>query len=134
MAESEDQPAPTQAEQSPNFPTQLHREPSQQELEAAQHLIEHSQGVPVQPSRELWAAAENGDEAYVGGEPREDGSDVHHDLSDVQAFAQSYPDPQMMQTPLPERRPPPPSMTPGGQMCRLVIIFTLTCEAELMRM
>jgi GATA-binding protein, other eukaryote len=125
MAESEDQPAATQGAQSPTFPTQLHREPSQQELEAAQHLIEHSQGVPVQPSRESWAVAENGDEAYVDGEPREDGSDVHHDLSDVQAFAQSYPDPQMMQTTLTQQRPPPPSMTPGGQMCRFVTILCL---------
>jgi hypothetical protein len=107
---------------SPGVSTQLNREPSQQELEVAQHLIEHSQGVPVQQPRETYA--EEGFSQHAEGEQRENGGVVegHHDLRDsLQAFHQAYPTSQAVQgAPLPHRRVPPSGAMPGGQMCRYV--------------
>lgn len=108
---------------SPSLPTQLNREPSQQELEVARHLIEHSQGVSgAQQGREQFPVAASTEQMGHGeGEPRENG--VHHDLGDVQAFtAQRYPSPSQagqgagMQPQ--QQRMVASGTVPGGQMCR----------------
>lgn len=124
-ATNEEAQVATRPRMSPSLPTQLNREPSQQELEVAQHLIEHSQGVSAtQPGRDAYPAASSVEQAGPGeSERRENGaSDVHHDLRDVQAFtAQRYPSPSQsgQGASMPQQpRMVPSGTVPGGQMCR----------------
>jgi hypothetical protein len=109
------------------LPTQLNRELSQQELDAAQQLIEHSQSIPRRHSPESAQGGEQMQDARSG-EGGENGvpSQEHHDLSDSMLGYQRpspYPSAPPVQdsdmTPGQQRAQSNPS-TPGGQMCRYV--------------
>ena len=98
-----------------SMPTQLNRELSQQELEVAQHLLDHSQGIPQRQSSESRRSGEHARDMPRGDDERGNGisSQEHHDLSDsLQGFAQPY---SSVQTTPSQRQPS--AMTPGGQMC-----------------
>ncbi|KAK3678065.1 GATA type transcriptional activator of nitrogen-regulated proteins [Recurvomyces mirabilis] len=90
---------------------QLQREPSQQDLELAQSLIEHSQGGQVQPPQSTWQAL-NGGEPSPYGQPH-DGAATdmmnQHEMAGMPSF---YSHPHTHQ-PLQRRTPTAPS----GQMC-----------------
>lgn len=111
----------------PNVPTQLNREPSQQELEAAQHLIEHSQSIQQRQPSESRQSDENARYAERDGDERSNGAPnyAHHDLSDsLQGFTPPYPSAQPQSNTVPiQRRQPANGMTPGGQMCRYVLLY-----------
>ena len=104
---------------SSSMPIQLNREPSQQELEVARQLIEHSQSIPSQQSQEALRAnayAQDGS-SYEGESSNGLSPQEHHDLGDsVQEYSQPYPSMQTM-TPT-QRRSPASGLVPGGQMCR----------------
>lgn len=119
---------------SPSISTQLSREMSQQELDAAQQLIEHSQSIPRRHSP---GSAQGGDQhmqdARRSGEEGENGvqSQEHHDLSDSVSMYQRphpYPSAPLLQdndmTPGQRRQQSNPS-TPGGQMCRYALYLKI---------
>lgn len=109
----------------PNRPAHIHREPSQQELEVAQHLLDHAQNHQVQHQashdavgihdldgyRPLHTSA--GAEAHAAAE--------HHDLGDIpQQYTHPYPSPPVQYARPPgqsSRGTPPSGIVPGGQMC-----------------
>ena len=92
-----------------DMPALIRREPSQQELEIAQHLIDHSQSLhPQQPTREWTAEGSSSVQA-------------HHDLGDsvhlpedrqasVASGVQEAPSSS-------QQRTPAPTSAPSGQMC-----------------
>ncbi|KAK5133698.1 hypothetical protein LTR08_007452 [Meristemomyces frigidus] len=123
---------PTAAE--PHHPTLIHREPSQQELEIAQHLLDHAQSLHnrPQPPPSAWSAMDVASyQPPQGGlpnyQPLQGGHDgngrvtpEHHDLSDIpQQHAHPYPVVAVAQhaaQPI-QRTTPVSSIVPGGQMC-----------------
>ena len=113
---------------SSTMPTQLSRELSQQELDAAQQLIEHSQSVPRRYSPESAQGGDQAQDARRGGEEAENGarSQEHHDLSDsLLAYQQSSPYPSAPPVRNTDMTPGQPQThstpsTPGGQKCRYV--------------
>ena len=120
-----------------NLPSQLQRAPSEQELEIARHLIEHSQS---QPAVQLVESQRiNGYMQEVRSAGSELGSDIsnheHHDLNDsLQGFAQPYGDAQGMQsssTPTQRRQPSSGAIPPGGQMCRYTSLTSISPMQEL---
>lgn len=126
MGESNGAMAPTST---PDMPARVHREPSQQELEIAQHLIEHSQSsqpslsgpstlhissqqpeFPRYQPQDLPAYATNGDE--------------HHDLTNSLQYytRQGLTAPAVQQSSGAERALSPASVSSNvvssGQRCR----------------
>ena len=108
-----------------SMPTQLSRELSQQELDAAQQLIEHSQSIPRRHSPESVQGSEQLQEARRGGDEHGNGvpSHEHHDLSDslnsVYHQPSPYPTAPAVQTMTPPQRGAQSNdMPPVGQMCR----------------
>ena len=102
------------------MPTQLNREPSQQELEAAQQLIEHSQSISQRTAPEQRRSDERAADGRGGGDHSNGFTNQeYHDLDDsIQGFAQPYPGGIQTQSMIPAQRPSPAGgSTPGGQMC-----------------
>lgn len=117
---SDNKPPTAAAMGSSSLPGTLNRERSQQDLEVAQQLIEHSQSVPARQSPESSAAKEyqqasesaNGE---ANGRPLSSGNQGSSDGSP--AYVQTYSTPQTV-TPA-TRRGSNNNTTPvGGQMCR----------------
>ncbi|RMX74741.1 hypothetical protein D0869_12295, partial [Hortaea werneckii] len=116
--------------QSPQHPAHIQRAPSQQELEIAQHLIEHSQGSqaaqhayksPYQDSERPvgpygWAQAP--DAASDGGKAGPSEPQTMHDIPQQQPqyHFPSSPAPSQGSTSA-QRRSQPVTNPPGGQMC-----------------
>ena len=111
---------------SSTMPTQLSRGLSQQDMDAAQQLIEHSQSVPRRYSPESAQGGDQAQDARRGGEEGENGipSQEHHDLSDsLLAYQQPSPYPNAPPVHNADITPGQPQMqstpsTPGGQLCR----------------
>ena len=108
-----------------SMPTQLSRELSQQELDAAQQLIEHSQSIPRRHSPESARGSEQPQDARRGGDENGNGvaSHEHHDLSDslnsVYQRPSPYPTAPAVQNMTPPQRVASSNETlPVGQMCR----------------
>lgn len=119
--ESELMPTPAGTIGPSSMPTQLNREPSQQELEVAQQLIEHSQSVPQRPPFDSLRSDEHAQTVHDAGESQINGapSSDHHDLSDS---VHGYPSPylsgsQRDNTTPTQRRTPASGPTPGAQVC-----------------
>ncbi|KAK3680352.1 GATA type transcriptional activator of nitrogen-regulated proteins [Vermiconidia calcicola] len=123
MASSENEAASsvTATTTSPAMPLQLNREPSQQDLEVARQLVEHSQSIPSQQLRETYRSSAGPQDARSSDPAQSNGffRSEHHDLSDsMQGQVHPYPAAQAVRSSTPPHlRPPPSSSTPGGQMC-----------------
>lgn len=108
------------------MPTQLSRELSQQELDAAQQLIEHSQSIPRRHSPESAQGSEQPQDSGRGGDKNGNGvpSHEHHDLTDSlnSVYHQQpspYPTAPAVQNMTPPQRGAQSNDTlPVGQMCR----------------
>ena len=118
---SSDNKAPTTAVAGPSsLPGRLNRERSQQDLEVAQQLIEHSQSVPARQSPESHTAKEyqqasQGVNGEASGHPVSPGDQGSSDGSP--GYVQTYSSPQTVKPA--ERRASSNVTTPvGGQMCR----------------
>ena len=119
---SQAMPSSTRTTGESTEPTQLSRERSQPELEAAQHLIEHSQSI-----RQRQAAESPRSEGYTHyvGESSDAPMNVastseHYEPDDrAQVHAQPFADAHgvLSATPV-QQRAPSNSTTPSGQMCR----------------
>ncbi|KAK4544920.1 hypothetical protein LTR36_003825 [Oleoguttula mirabilis] len=113
----------TAASPSGQRPTLVHREPSQQELEIAQHLLDHAQSLHSHqsPPPDTKSSSEIPGyrplQAYAG----ENGSATpeHHDLGDIpQQYAHAFASAVPVQTATPPaQRRTSSDMVPGGQMC-----------------
>ena len=102
-------------------PSGLNREPSQQDLEVARQLIEHSQSIPAQQQMlELHAAKEYQRGGHSENSESSSGlsNQEHHDLDDSShEYTQPYPSP--LNVTLTERTTPSSGgAAVGGQMCR----------------
>ena len=103
-------------------PPRLHSEMSQQELEIARHLIEHSQSIPSHQMSEAHANKDSQQPLYPSnGEYHAPVSNhQRHDLNDsMPGFGQSYPSPQNA-TYLDRQSPNATVPAVNGQMCRYV--------------
>lgn len=118
-----DTPAPAKvgAQHEHELPTRLHRELSQQELEVARQLIEHSQSVPVQQSSEAHEVR-----AQQQGTSGEDGMQNGTQSSSVERLdmtnglqSHAHPPANSQKVPSLERQAPASAAAPNeGQKCR----------------
>ena len=107
-----------------DMPAQLSRGLSQQELDAAQQLIEHSQSIPRRHSPESTQGSEQVHDVARSGEEMENGasSQEHHDLRDSLLMYQHHA-PYSSTSPIQDMSPAGPQESnshtvPAGQMCR----------------
>ena len=121
LANDERTPAPQRTTPPRGF-APLNRQPSQQELEIAQHMVDQTRVVPRYPSPDD-SSQQNGHahepQPNAAGGSRTAGE--HHDLSDsMQTYANPYPNMSRAQdVPTPPASIQPASdTTPNGQMCR----------------
>lgn len=104
----------------------LNRQPSQQDLELAQQLVDHSRGAPPYPSERKGHANGYDHEANESESSvpiRHADKEYQHDLSNgMQAYASSpYPEPSQHQAASASqfsRSQETNGAVPGGQMCR----------------
>lgn len=112
---------------SPRIPSLLQRQPSQQELEAAQHLVEHSKGAQhaAHPHEAGFSShATTHDTPQVA---RQQGSGVLHSADDAaqQDSRRASPAPSSVSAAASSRQSPMmTSLPPGGQQCRYESILT----------
>lgn len=110
---------------SPRIPSLLQRQPSQQELEAAQHLVEHSKGAQhaAHPQEATISSHATHDSPQVA---RHQGSGVLHGTDDVarQGSRRASPAPSSASAVADSRQSPMmTSLPPGGQQCRYDCTF-----------
>ena len=120
MAESAASTAATAGPSS--LPSGLNREPSQQELEVARQLIEHSKSIPAQQTPESHVARDHqpGEQRSNGEASSRVSNEEHHDLDDsLQSYVNPYPS-SVNVTSTELRAPSSGVPTISGQMCRYV--------------
>ncbi|KAI5362845.1 Putative Zinc finger, GATA-type, Zinc finger, NHR/GATA-type, transcription factor GATA [Septoria linicola] len=120
MANASASPAPTRPKGlSPRMANLLHREPSQQELEAARQLVEHSQSVTMQ------APAQDPQSSQTASNQNQTSTSFQHgyrEASEYPSSTQGSPVVSLASAPIMQpSRTSPSAMsnmsTPGGQMC-----------------
>lgn len=129
-SEYQPQPQARQAAISPKISSLLQREPSQQELEVARHLVEHSQSVqPTPPSQESHYPRDAMLSIQQMTEQQGAASPVraHYDSNgSARAYPQPSPAPSAVSAATTNaRRSPTVSNVPAGQQCRYVM-----CEVD----
>lgn len=140
MANASASPAPPRPKGlSPRMANLLHREPSQQELEAARQLVEHSQSVTMQAPAQDPQSSQTASNQNQTSTPFQHG---YREASEYPSSTQGSPVVSLASAPIMQpSRTSPSAMsnmsTPGGQMCRYVppkacfIVFYLTFSQQL---
>nr|POE72109.1 suppressor of ferric uptake 1 [Quercus suber] len=116
--------APDPVGSSPNHQTEGQRQPSKQELEAAQHLLDHSQGV-ASPSSAQSMHIQGPDPAYAESQntaARGGDLSAQSDLGDsLQQYNRDHGTSPKSQHATEQRRTPVPGTPPAGQVCRYAL-------------